>query len=124
MIATAAFTNGQILMGMTEVLEPVNAVHIAILISIPAEILNTIRDTLFVVPPRILIKRTNKPIKQSVNPSATHSIIIIFLLSDEIVPKLLTIPLTGMIWAIPHPMMIIEPIYINKLASISQPTLF
>jgi hypothetical protein len=29
-----------------------------------------------------------------------------------------------MIWAIPHPMMIIEPIYINKLASISQPTLF
>jgi hypothetical protein len=118
MTATVVNINGHIFVGMLEVLAPVNAVHVAMTINIPADILNTIRESSLVVPPRILVKSANAPIKQSVNPSATHSIKMNFLLSSEISPKPFTTVLAAIIWAIPHPMVIIEPIY-NKIFAIT-----
>ena len=124
MTATAVKINGHIFVGMLEVLAPVSAVQIAMTINTPADILNTTRDSSLVVPPRILVKSTSTPMKQSVNPSATHSIKMNFLLSSEMSPKPFTTALAAIICAIPHPMLIIEPIYNKTFAIICLPFLF
>ena len=123
-MATAVNTNGHIFVGTFEVFAPVSAVHIAITSSIPAEILNTTRETSLVVPPRIFVKITSTPIKQRVNPSATHSIKMNFLLSSEMSLNPFTTTLAANMWAIPHPMVIIAPAYNNIFATISLPIYF
>jgi hypothetical protein len=60
--------------------------------------------------------------KQSVRPSAIHSMAMIFLLSPEIVPKPETTDLVGIRWAMPHSVITIEPMDTNTyLVIISVP---
>jgi hypothetical protein len=94
-----------------DVLAPVNNDKTTIARSIKAEILYTIMETGFCEPPKTVTNSTSKPMKHSVRPSATHSIVIIRLLSSDIDPKPLTIDLVGTIWAIPHRVIRTEPVY-------------
>jgi hypothetical protein len=61
--------------------------------------------------------------KQSVRPSVIHSMVMIFLLSPEIVPKPETTVFVGTRWAIPHSVITMEPMDTNKyLVIISIPS--
>jgi hypothetical protein len=115
-MATINFTIGHILMGMIVVRAPVNTVSIAIAINTPAHAQKIILITGSPVPINTVTSSVSAPIKQSVNPSAIHSMMIIFLLSDEISPKFLTIDLMGIMWAMPHRKMIIAPV-ISRISS-------
>jgi hypothetical protein len=112
-MATIDFTSGQILIGVIEVFAPVTNVSTAITTSIHAAALYTITETRLRGPANNVTKRTRKPKKQSVKPSAIHSMVIIRLLSSETDPKPATTDLVGMRCPIPHKKIPTEPIHNN-----------
>jgi len=119
-IATAVLTIGHIFIGIIDVRAPVNEVHIAMTINIPADIRYKRVETEFCEPTIAVISNTSRPIKHKVIPSAAHSIVIILVLSSDISPKPLTTDLVGMICAMPHIKIIAEPIY-NEISTLSKP---
>lgn len=74
-------------MGTMDVFAPVNPVSTAIAISIPADARYTITETGLGNPTDLVIDSVSAPMKHSVSPSATHSILISCLLSSDIAPK-------------------------------------
>ena len=78
---------GQIFMGTMDVFALVNPVSTAIAISMPADARYTIMETGLGSPPRVVIDRVSAPMKHIARPSATHSILIMRLLSSDIAPK-------------------------------------
>jgi len=95
-------------MGTIDVFAPVNPVSTAIAISMPADARYTITETGSGNPTDLVIDSVSAPMKHIARPSATHSILMMRLLSSDIAPKPWTTDLVGTIWAMPHMRIIID----------------
>jgi hypothetical protein len=112
-MATIDFTNGQIFNDAIFAFAPVTNVSPAIATSIHAATLYTRIETRFWGPAYRVTRRTSNPMKQSVRPSAIHSMVMILLLSPEIVPKPEMTDFVGTKWAMPHSVITMEPMDTN-----------
>jgi len=72
---------------LSVVMQTANKVSTAIAINMPADARYTIMETGLGNPPRVVIDRVSAPMKHIARPSATHSILMMRLLSSDIAPK-------------------------------------
>lgn len=112
--------NGQSLNIMKEFLKPVKSETTESIFSIPNDIQYIELKIMFVLSIYVT-NATRKPIKMRLIPSIIHSIVMIYLLSGDISPKLPTTFLVGNRCAAPHPNTINEPIYIKISPAIFAP---
>jgi len=110
-IATTIFTTRQIFIVSIDVLAPVNRVITARITSIKADILYRLMERELLEPPKTVIRRTNRPIDQSVRPSEIQVWVMSRLLAVEMGPKPATTFLVGTMRATPQMLINTEPTY-------------
>lgn len=101
-MAATVLTIGQILIGIFFVRLPVRSVHTAMTRLMMPHACKA-RTAVGSLKPTLMVRSVaREPMKHKIIPSATHSMVMIFLLSSEIGPKPLTTAIVGTMWAIPQ----------------------
>ena len=117
-VAPVNFMYGHSFIGKIEVFAPVKKDKIAKTTSIPTQHRFPIKNATSDWSLNIARKRGSKPRKQRAKPSAIHSIVIMFLLSSERLPKPSTILFVGKRCPTPQRKIIIEPTYSITISDI------